>query len=74
MVTRGTNAFQVGQVDVSVRAAQTFVDGAEMRVELPRWRTALSAGMVGVGRVAFVGSLRADMVSCSVLCIGDERR
>lgn len=52
---------------MSVRAAQTFGDGAEMKVELPMWRIACSAGMVGVERVAFVGSLRVDMVSWRVL-------
>jgi hypothetical protein len=36
MVTRGMKEFQLGQVDVSVRAAQTFGEGAAMNVELPR--------------------------------------
>lgn len=54
--------FQVGQVEVSIRAAQTSVDGAEIKVELPMWRIASLAEMVGVERVAFVGSWRVDMV------------
>lgn len=62
IVTRGTKVFQLGQVEVSIRAAQTFVDGAEMKVELPMWRIAFLAEMVGVERVAFVGSWRAGMV------------
>lgn len=35
IVTWGTKEFQLGQLDVSVRADQTFGDGAVMKVELP---------------------------------------
>ena len=35
IVTRGTKEFQLGQVEVSIRAAQTFGEGAVMKVELP---------------------------------------
>lgn len=35
IVTWGTKEFQLGQLDVSVRADQTFGDGAVMNVELP---------------------------------------
>jgi hypothetical protein len=35
IVTRGMNSFQEGQVEVSVRAAQTAVEGAAMKIELP---------------------------------------
>lgn len=62
IVTRGTNEFQLGQVDVSVRAAHTAAEGAGMRIELPMWRVALAASMVGVERVEFVGSDRVDIV------------
>lgn len=56
IVTRGTKVFQLGQVDVSVRADQTFVEGAAMKVELPMWRVAAAAVMDGVERVELVGS------------------
>lgn len=69
IVTRGTKVFQLGQVEVSMRAAQTFVDGAEMKAELPMWRIAFSTGMVGVERVAFVGSLRLDIVSWGLFSV-----
>lgn len=62
MVTRGTKVFQLGQVEVSVRAAQTSWEGAFMKVELPRWRVALSMGMLGVPRVALVGSVKVVMM------------
>lgn len=62
MVTRGTKVFQLGQVEVFVRAAQTSWDGAVMKVELPMWRVAFSMGMLGVARVALVGSVRVVMV------------
>lgn len=61
MVTRGTKEFQSGHVDVFVRAAQTRAEGAEMVVELPMWRVALVAAMVGVERVEFVGSVSSAM-------------
>lgn len=55
IVTRGTKEFQLGHVDVSVRTSQTRVEGALMKIELPRWRLADSGVMVGVGRSVFVG-------------------
>lgn len=58
MVTRGMNSFQEGQVEVSVRAAQTAVEGAAMKIELPMWRVAFAASIVGVARSAFWGSER----------------
>lgn len=70
MVTRGTKLFQLGQVEVFVSAAQTSWLGALMKVELPMWRTAFSMGMLGVARVAFVGSVRVVMME-SVLLIKD---
>lgn len=33
-----------------------------MKVELPMWRVALSMGMLGVARVALVGSVRVVMM------------
>lgn len=62
MVTRGTKEFQLGQVEVSVRAAQTCAEGALMMAELPMCRVAFAGVMVGVARVAFVGSVRVVMV------------
>lgn len=62
MDTRGTKVFQLGQVEVFVRAAQTSWEGAVMKVELPMWRVALSMGMLGVARVALVGSVRVVMM------------
>lgn len=62
IVTRGTKEFQVGQVEVSVNADQTFGEGAFMEVELPMWREAFSRGMLGVARVAFWGSGRVVML------------
>lgn len=70
MDTRGTKVFQLGQVEVFVSAAQTSWLGALMKVELPMWRTAFSMGMLGVARVAFVGSVRVVMME-SVLLIKD---
>jgi hypothetical protein len=55
IVTRGTKEFQLGHVDVSVRTSQTRVEGALMKIELPRWRLEDSGVMVGVGRSVFVG-------------------
>lgn len=62
IVTRGTKEFQLGQVEVSVRADQTFGEGAVMKVELPMCMVACSGVMLGVARVALVGSLRGGMV------------
>lgn len=62
MVTRGMKVFQIGQVEVFVSAAQTSWEGAVMKVELPMWKVALSMGMLGVARVALVGSVRVVMV------------
>lgn len=62
IVTRGTKVFQLGQVEVSVRADQTFVEGARMKLELPMWRVAFAAVMEGVERVEFVGSGNAGIV------------
>lgn len=67
IVTRGTKEFQLGQVDVSVSAAHTWVEGAGMKVELPMWRVALAASMVGVERVELVGSERGDMVNYKLM-------
>jgi hypothetical protein len=61
MVTRGTKAFQLGQVEVFTSAAQTSWEGALMKVELPMWRVAFSMGTFGVARVALVGSVRVVM-------------
>mgnify|MGYP001658169385 CR=1 FL=1 len=62
IVTRGTNEFQAGQVEVSVRVLQTLAAGALMRVELPMWRVAAFGVIVGVARVALVGSSRVVIV------------
>lgn len=61
IVTRGTNAFHEGQVDVSTSAAQTWDEGAAMMLELPMWSFALEAGMLGVDLEALVGSVRSGM-------------
>lgn len=66
IVTWGTKEFQVGQVEVSVRAAQTFGEGAVMNVELPMWREAFSTGMFGVAREALLGSERVAIVGWMV--------
>lgn len=63
IVTRGTKEFQVGQVEVSVRADQTLEEGAVMNVELPMWREAFSGVMLGVWREALVGSERGVMMA-----------
>lgn len=65
-VTRGTKAFQLGQVEVFMSAAQTSWEGALMKVELPMWRVAFSMGMFGVARVALVGSVRVVMMDSRV--------
>jgi len=62
MVTRGTKEFQSGHVDVFVRAAQICVEGAVVVVELPMWRVALVAGMVGVERVVLLGSVSSGIL------------
>lgn len=62
MVTRGTKEFQLGHVEVLRRVSQTLGEGAAMKVELPMWRIASDAVMVGVERVEFVGSVMVDMV------------
>ena len=69
MVTRGMNSFQEGQVEVSVRAAQTAVEGAAMKIELPMWRVAFAASIVGVARLAFWGSVRGVDILALVLLI-----
>jgi hypothetical protein len=66
IVTRGTNEFQAGQVEVSVRMLQTLAAGALMRVELPMWRVAASGVIVGVARVALVGSWRVVIVDFGI--------
>lgn len=52
IVTRGTNAFQRGQVDVSMSAFQTAVDESRssptMEVALCRWTTASLSEILGV--------------------------
>lgn len=62
MVTRGTKAFQDGHVEVSVRTSQTRGEGAEIKVELPRWRVAAVASMLGVARLVFSGSVIEDIL------------
>lgn len=47
---------------MSVRTAQTLEGGAAMKIELPKCRTASSTGMLGVERVAFLGSVRVAMM------------
>jgi hypothetical protein len=38
-----------------------------MKVELPMWRIAFSTGMLGVGRVALVGSVMVAMVDLDLV-------
>lgn len=57
MVARGQKLFHDGQVEVSVRIRQTSVEGASIKIELPMWRTASAAAMLGDERVEFVGSV-----------------
>lgn len=59
-VTRGLKLFQALQVEVSVRIRQTSLEGASIRIELPMWRTASEAEMLGEERAELVGSDRVE--------------
>lgn len=48
MVTRGTNVFHEGQVEVSIRTSQTSWQGAAIDVALSICSTASEAEMLGV--------------------------
>lgn len=69
-VTRGMNSFQDGQVEVSVKAVQTAVEGAAMKIELPMWRVAFAASIVGVARLAFWGSERGVDIAALLSLVG----